>query len=135
MYIGKISKITGASIKAIRFYEEIGLLNKVKRSGPYRVYNEDHIILIQLILKAKSLGFKLSEIKEFTKQKNNETPWNSILQMIINKVTQIDSMVTELNQQKEELSQYKKNIMKCLTDTPDCSLFQNGLDSPLKGRQ
>ncbi|PAJ73742.1 hypothetical protein CJF42_14345 [Pseudoalteromonas sp. NBT06-2] len=130
MYIGKISKETGASIKAIRFYEEIGLLNDVMRSGKYRVYNENHVTLIRLILKAKSLGFRLSEIKVFAEQKNSRAPWACILSMIITKTTQIDTELSNLKKQKEELLNYKKNIVDCLEHNPTCSLNKIELDSP-----
>lgn len=33
MYIGEVSKLTGASAKAIRLYESLGLLGTVVRKG------------------------------------------------------------------------------------------------------
>ena len=134
MYIGKVSKKTGASIKAIRFYEEIGLLNDVMRSGKYRVYNEDHVTLILLILKAKPLGFRLSEMKDFVGRKRSRTPWEGILRMIMTKTTQIDTELTNLKKQKKELSNYKKSIADCLENNPTCSLNEIELDSTLRGR-
>jgi DNA-binding transcriptional MerR regulator len=62
MYIGKVSTLTGASRKAILHYEEIGLLRHVGRSGSYRVYDQNHIVVISLIKRAQSLGIKLAEL-------------------------------------------------------------------------
>ena len=62
MYIGKVTKITGASRRAIRHYEELKLIHPPQRVGSYRVYDEHHIIVINLIKRAQSLGFKLAEL-------------------------------------------------------------------------
>ncbi len=44
LYIGKVAKITGASCKAIRHYESIGLIPISQRRGKYRVYSERDIL-------------------------------------------------------------------------------------------
>ena len=38
MYIGQLAALTGATPKAIRHYEKLGLLPVAKRQGKYRVY-------------------------------------------------------------------------------------------------
>lgn len=134
MYIGTVSKITGASIKAIRFYEEIGLLVDVNRSGKYRVYNEAHVILIQLILKARTLDFKLAEMKVFVERQNSKTPWENILDMIEVKMAQTKIEIIKLKNQQQKLSSYRKSIVNCLEDNPNCSLDRISLDSPHIGR-
>lgn len=130
MYIGEVSKATGASIKAIRFYEEIGLLNDVQRSGKYRVYVQHHIILIGLILKAKSLGFRLSEMKGFVGHKDSQSPWGQILDLITQRMDQIDVELVKLKSQKGALLNYKKNVEDCLAENPNCVVENIDLDSP-----
>ncbi|PCK04350.1 MAG: MerR family transcriptional regulator [Alteromonadaceae bacterium] len=72
MYIGKVSKLTGASRKAIHHYEEIGLLRGVVRSGKYRTYNEHHVVIISMIKKAQALGFKLADVAPLVLAKHVE---------------------------------------------------------------
>jgi MerR family copper efflux transcriptional regulator len=76
MYIGKVSTLTGASRKAIRHYEEIGLLRDIERLGSYRIYNEHHIVIIDMIKRAQALGFKLADIAPLvvTKHQGNRFP-------------------------------------------------------------
>lgn len=62
MYIGTLSKLTNVSRKAIRLYEEIGLLPTPKRKGKYRVYGQQDAEIVQTIKCAQSLGFKLNEL-------------------------------------------------------------------------
>lgn len=134
MFIGQISELTGASIKAIRHYEALGLLNKVGRSGKYRTYHRQHIALVRLILKAKSLGFRLSEIKRVVEQTDSRSPWESILLMIAEKQQQIDETIEALQTQKQALANYHNIIVDCLNESPDCALDEAALDSATKGR-
>lgn len=63
MYIGQASKLTGATPKAIRLYERMGLIPTPQRKGRYRVYTDGDVQLIEVVKKAQRLGFRLSEMK------------------------------------------------------------------------
>ena len=72
MFIGKISELTGASRRAIRHYEELGLLKDIVRSGSYRIYNEKHVVTISMIKRAQLLGFTLADIAPLILAKQTE---------------------------------------------------------------
>jgi len=78
MYIGEASKKTGLSIKAIRFYEEKGLIRRPERVGRYRVYQETDLELLILIKEAKELGVSLSQIKGVIIYNNGKVDWANI---------------------------------------------------------
>lgn len=62
LYIGKVAQITGASRKAIRHYESLGLIPRPRRQGRYRIYSEQDVFLIHMIKTTQSVGFNLSEL-------------------------------------------------------------------------
>lgn len=64
LYIGKLAELSGASRKAIRHYEALGLLPPAARKGSYRVYSERHVFLVHMIKHAQSFGFTLAELRE-----------------------------------------------------------------------
>jgi DNA-binding transcriptional MerR regulator len=72
LYIGKVAQITGASRKAIRHYEELGLLPAPARRGKYRVYSERDVFLVHVLKHAQSFGFQLSELKGLVDAKVND---------------------------------------------------------------
>ena len=76
LYIGKVAEMTGASCKAIRHYESLGLLPTPQRRGKYRIYSEQDVFLVHMIKHAQTLGFSLAELKELAaaKVKNNQFP-------------------------------------------------------------
>jgi MerR family copper efflux transcriptional regulator len=66
--IGALSQLTGASPKALRLYEELGLLPTPRRDGAYRMYEQDHVDAVMLIRQAQSLGFKLRDLQSLATQ-------------------------------------------------------------------
>jgi MerR family copper efflux transcriptional regulator len=78
MYIGDASKKTGLSIKAIRFYEDIGLIKRPERLGRYRVYQASDVELLLLIKEAKELGVTLSRLKGVIVYNNGKIDWEKI---------------------------------------------------------
>ena len=74
--VKEVSKITGISIRTLRYYDEIGLLKpaRVTEAG-YRLYDKEELEKLQEILFYKELEIPLSDIKkimenpEYDKQK------------------------------------------------------------------
>jgi MerR family transcriptional regulator, copper efflux regulator len=122
MYIGELSKITGISIKAIRLYEEKGLLPEVGRSGQYRVYNHRHARVIELIKEAKALGFKLSEMRRALDAGLEENIWRSILHAIRCKKREIEQEIMRLDGIASTLAKHEQSIDACLAENSDCDL-------------
>lgn len=63
IFIGRVAEITGASRKAIRHYEAIGLLPPPKRRGTYRTYSGQQVFMVHVIRHAQSYGFTLDELR------------------------------------------------------------------------
>lgn len=64
LYIGKVAEITGASRKAIRHYEALGLLLPPQRRGNYRIYSGRDVFIVHVIKHAQNYGFTLAELRE-----------------------------------------------------------------------
>ena len=61
--IGEMARIFGLTPRALRFYEDKGLLSP-QRDGAVRYYLRSDRERLALVLKAKHLGFTLCEIKQ-----------------------------------------------------------------------
>jgi DNA-binding transcriptional MerR regulator len=61
--IGEVSRLYGVTLRALRFYEQRGLLKPIRRGGA-RFYDGVQKIRLQMILKGKHLGFTLTEISD-----------------------------------------------------------------------
>ena len=61
--IGELAREFGLTTRAIRFYEDCGLLEPA-RAGRNRVYSTRDRTRLRLTLRGKRLGLKLAEVKE-----------------------------------------------------------------------
>jgi MerR family mercuric resistance operon transcriptional regulator len=62
--IGALSERTGCNIETIRYYERIGLMPSVPRSGGgHRVYGEAQARRLGFIRRTRQLGFTLDEVR------------------------------------------------------------------------
>ena len=64
--IGDFSKLSQVSIKALRLYDEMGLLKpiSVDRSSGYRFYSASQLPRLNRIIAFKDLGFSLEQITQ-----------------------------------------------------------------------
>lgn len=67
--ITKLAKLSGVSIRTLRFYDEIGLLKPAYvAENRYRYYQEAQLLRLQQILFFRELGFELKKIQEILAQ-------------------------------------------------------------------
>ncbi len=100
--IGELAKIYNISTQTLRYYDSEGLLcpEEVDRFSGYRYYSSRQVETLDRILKLKSLGFELSEIKEFLSCGDEER-----LALYRNK---IDELKSEVDSRHENISELKR---------------------------
>ena len=117
MLIGRVSEMTGATRKAIRHYESIGLITPPERKGNYRIYNDHDVMVISMICRAKTLGFNLFEIKDIVSKKtvDKKLPLDLVYQLIDRKISNLKQEADELLLRKENLKKFKVDLFKEFT--------------------
>ena len=64
--VAEVGRLTGLSRKALRLYEQMGLVEPTTRTDAgYRLYGNEALRRIELVNRAKVLGLSLTEAKEF----------------------------------------------------------------------
>lgn len=117
--IGDIAKKLEMSQRTIRYYEEIGLLNSVKRmEGGKRVYTNEDLRRLKLIKRLKVLGLTLSEMAEleaiWSIQKSNEVVLGRLLELLDGHLKNLDDRIADLNILRNEIVEYRTRISKKL---------------------
>lgn len=113
MYIGDLSNLTGASPKAIRLYEELGLLTGVQRKGSYRVYSDKNIHQVRLIRQAQTLGFKLSELNSASFLHEGKLNWDDVETQLNRKQLAIHEEINRLTKMLQGLTEISEEIRRC----------------------
>jgi DNA-binding transcriptional MerR regulator len=115
----------GVSARAIRFYEDKGLIAP-RRVGNNRVYTSRDRARMVLILRGKQLGFSLREIKEYldlydadpTRAKQHRL----LLKAVRSRIESLESQRVALDQALKELRDVERQALRALA----------ALESPLK---
>ena len=98
--ITELADLFGVTPRTIRFYETKDLL-KPQRVGSTRVYTYRDRGRLELILRAKRLGFSLTDIWEYLDLYNVDPAQIEQQQLLIAKVRQ---RISELEQQQKDLA-------------------------------
>jgi len=63
MHIGEVADRTSLSLRTLRHYDEIGLVNPSGRTeGGFRLYTDDDVRRVLLIRRMKPLGYSLEQM-------------------------------------------------------------------------
>ncbi|MDC7294506.1 MerR family transcriptional regulator [Butyrivibrio sp. DSM 10294] len=93
MTSGEIAKQAGVSAKALRVYDEKGLLKPVGYSeGNYKLYDKSSLMILEKIIALKHVGFSLEEIKsslENDEQESIEATLRKQLQLMEDRIYQL----------------------------------------------
>lgn len=105
MNISDVARKTGLTSKAIRFYEEKGLLTTPMRSdNGYRHYTAKHLEELTLLRQARQVGFTLHECRELVLLFNNPQRHSAdVKARTLEKVAEIEAHISELNAMRERL--------------------------------
>lgn len=105
--IGAVAKQSGFSIDTIRFYEREGLLPEPeRRPSGYRVYQEDVLVYLRFIERAKELGFSLEEIAELLRlSHDNHHGVKSVKERTRKQLDRINQRIDKLVRVRDSLTQ------------------------------
>ena len=99
MTIGEMAREYGVTLRALRFYEDRGLLQPI-RNGVTRFYPAAARARLELILKGKQLGFTLTEIRDLIANQSEEPVRSFELSL---DETQILAQLSLLQRQRDDI--------------------------------
>ncbi|WP_079202744.1 MerR family transcriptional regulator [Pseudomonas sp. CC6-YY-74] len=111
MYIGQAAKLSGATVKSIRHYEDIGLIPPPQRVGKYRIYRQECVDVLRFIKCAQQLGFKLKELQDILRDYNGlDFPWNLAQLEITRKKQELLTQIDSMQQLYQGLVDFEQNL-------------------------
>ena len=123
MNIGKASKLSELTVKAVRYYDNIGLVkpNQNIFSG-YREYNDEDVLKLKFVGKARKFNFSIDECRELLSlYENKSRPSKDVKKLTLEKISQIDKKLKQLQNLKDELSYLADNCHG--DDRPNCPIL------------
>lgn len=130
MNIGEAAHASGVSAKMIRHYEEIGLIQKAKRSSSnYRTYSSSEVYTLRFIKQTRSLGFSMEQIGALLALwQDRRRPSRKVKELVAAHVQDLEARIQELKAMKRVLSTLAAHCHG--DDRPDCPILE-GLEKSL----
>lgn len=122
MKIGEVSRLTGLTVKSIRYYHDIGLICAARGENGYREYDKPQIESLKFINHCRDLGFSLDDCRSLLDLKmNQDRSAEDVKQLAKTHLKIVSDRVKKL---KTLESQLKGLIKECRGGhQPDCAIL------------
>ena len=119
--IGELASRVGMTERTIRYYEELGLLESVKRlEGGVRVYTDDDVRRLRYIKKLKTLGLSLQEMLElenlYRRHRSNRSVLPRLMELLDAHLATLDGRMNELRGLRDEIRSYREHVAQRVKD-------------------
>ena len=123
MNIGKAAKLSGLTVKTVRYYANINLVKPYQDiDTAYRDYSDEDIAKLQFIGKARQFNFNIEDCRVLMSlYEDKNRPSKEVKELTLEKISEIDKKLSELKSLRDQLSYLAKN---CHGDNkPDCPIL------------
>ena len=117
--IGELAREFGLTTRAIRFYEDCGLLRPA-RAGKSRVYSAGDRARLTLTLRGKRLGLKLAEVKElvdmYESPRDTQPQLKKFLVVLATHREQLEQQLADLQATLGEVREQEREARRLLAE-------------------
>ena len=117
--ISELANEFDITTRAIRFYDERGLIRSRRRSGA-RIYSAAERVKLKLILRGKRLGFSLDESRDIINMYDHGSENTRQLQFLLDKVRekrqQLERKRLEINSMLKDLNTAEQNCLDAISE-------------------
>jgi DNA-binding transcriptional MerR regulator len=115
--IGELAREFDLTTRAIRFYEDCGLLTP-QRSGRNRIYSPRDRTRLKLTLRGKRLGLTLAEVKDlvdmYESPRDTQAQLKKFLTVLATHRGQLEQQMADLNITLDEVRAHEKEARRLL---------------------
>jgi len=115
--ISQIARMTGVNVKAIRYYESIGLLPRPARfDNQYRRYSMVDVNRLILLRRIRCLGVPLMQAKTLLIGASDARCLDvqqELLKLVEARLISIDQEISELHRLRDEMESYQRKLFDC----------------------
>jgi DNA-binding transcriptional MerR regulator len=119
---GDMARLTGNTLRTVRFYEEAGILRPERRSmGGHRLFTHAELERLQLISDLRAAGLSLDEIRDLLALKESNpaagTASTAIVRSLDAQLATLDARIAVLTKLRAEFAATREVLSACRTCT------------------
>jgi DNA-binding transcriptional MerR regulator len=124
--IGELASRLGLTERTIRYYEEVGLLESIRRvEGGRRVYTDDDARRLKFIQRLKMLGLSLQEMLElerlYRSRRSNRQVLPRLIELLDAHLGATEERIGTLGSLRDEIRSYREHVARRLLEEGDGS--------------
>jgi Cu(I)-responsive transcriptional regulator len=106
MKIGEAAKLSGLTVKTVRYYADIDIIVPQRNSiTGYRDFSGEDIAKLQFVGRARKFNFSIQECRELLSlYEDKARPSKNVKKLAIEKISEIKAKLKELESLKNQLS-------------------------------
>jgi MerR family copper efflux transcriptional regulator len=122
--IGEVAERSGVPPKTIRYYEEVGLIERAARTGSgYRIYDNVDLHVLRFVQRARSLGFSVRDCRQLlTLWRDPQRASAEVKALTLHRIAEIDRKMAELAGMRATLAHLAETCHG--DDRPDCPILE-----------
>lgn len=117
--ISELAREFDVTPRAIRFYEDEGLLNP-RREGSRRIYSKRDLVRLKLVLRGKRLGLSLAQVREmfelYDSAKDERPQLEKFLAALAVRREQLERQRGEIEEELAEIRTFELQSRKLLAE-------------------
>ncbi|SCL46077.1 DNA-binding transcriptional regulator, MerR family [Micromonospora citrea] len=127
MRIGELALVTGVSVRALRHYEQEGLIRPGRGGNGYRDFDDDAIEAVRQIRGLLDAGLPIRLIREILPYLDGPTdllpqvPCSHMLEQVARQRDQLDRRIEYLTRNRDALSTYLQAARTAAGAAVDCA--------------
>lgn len=124
MNISEVAKLAGLSVKAVRYYDEIGLVIADRKDNSYRSYDDSMLNTLRFLQRSRNLGFSIDECRSLVslyKDKNRASA--EVKKLAEARIVDIENKIAELENLKQNLASLTDACHG--DDSPECPIIDD----------
>jgi MerR family transcriptional regulator, copper efflux regulator len=130
--ISDLAKSAGVTAKTLRYWERLGLLPRANRTHTgYRIFAPEVTRYIDFILKAKTVGLTLSEMKKVIELAGDGgNPCPEVMRWLDEKDRALERQIDALRAVQQRLRRFRRlcrsnDVLACKREKQLCSLIED----------
>jgi len=120
--IGDVAEMLGTTIRAIRYYEEEGLLQPVRTAGGTRLYSTRHVDRLRAILRLAQGGYSLEAIRDLARLRERCATGHESQDRVS---ARLDSLLADIDQRMRELRSLALEVRAARNTVQQCAGCKN----------
>ena len=123
MKIGEAAKLSGLTVKTVRYYADINIIVPQRNSiTGYRDFSKEDIAKLQFVGRARKFNFSIQECRELLSlYEDKARPSKNVKKIAIEKISEIKAKLKELESLKNQLSGLANACQG--NNRPNCSIL------------